>query len=96
VYVLDMGEPVKILDLARNMIRLSGKEPETDIAIAFVGVRPGEAPRGALDRWRDGQRHHIRRSCAPRALRSTSWLDEELTDLERMVERGETLDVVSG
>ena len=42
VYVLDMGEPVKIVDLADTMIRLSGKEPGADIAIEFVGARPGE------------------------------------------------------
>ena len=42
VYVLDMGEPVKITDLAETMIRLSGKEPGTDVAIEFVGARPGE------------------------------------------------------
>ena len=42
VYVLDMGEPVKITDLADTMIRLSGKEPGADIAIEFVGARPGE------------------------------------------------------
>ena len=42
VFVLDMGEPVKIVDLAHNMIRLAGYEPETDIAIEFTQPRPGE------------------------------------------------------
>jgi FlaA1/EpsC-like NDP-sugar epimerase len=42
IFVLDMGEPVKIIDLAKDVIRLSGYEPETDIAIEFSGVRPGE------------------------------------------------------
>jgi FlaA1/EpsC-like NDP-sugar epimerase len=42
VYVLNMGQPVKILDLAERMIRLSGLEPGRDIEIAFVGMRPGE------------------------------------------------------
>ena len=42
VFVLDMGKPVKIVDLAKNMIRLSGLEPEKDIKIKFTGLRPGE------------------------------------------------------
>ncbi|BBF94316.1 capsular polysaccharide biosynthesis protein [Blastochloris tepida] len=42
VYVLNMGQPVKILDLAERMIRLSGLEPGRDIEVAFTGVRPGE------------------------------------------------------
>jgi FlaA1/EpsC-like NDP-sugar epimerase len=42
VFVLDMGDPVRIVDLAHNMIRLAGYEPERDIAIEFTGPRPGE------------------------------------------------------
>lgn len=42
IFVLDMGEPIKIVDLARQMIRLSGKEPDRDIEIKFTGTRPGE------------------------------------------------------
>jgi FlaA1/EpsC-like NDP-sugar epimerase len=42
IYVFDMGEPVRIADLADKMIRLSGKEPGTDITIVYTGLRPGE------------------------------------------------------
>jgi FlaA1/EpsC-like NDP-sugar epimerase len=42
VFILDMGEPVKIEELAREMIRLSGLEPDVDIAIVYSGLRPGE------------------------------------------------------
>jgi O-antigen biosynthesis protein WbqV len=42
IYVLDMGKPVKIVDLARQMIRLSGMRPDVDVGIEIIGLRPGE------------------------------------------------------
>jgi FlaA1/EpsC-like NDP-sugar epimerase len=42
IFILDMGEPIRIVDLARDMIRLSGLEPDRDIPIQFTGLRPGE------------------------------------------------------
>jgi O-antigen biosynthesis protein WbqV len=48
VYVLNMGQPVKIIELAERMIRLSGLEPGRDIDITFIGIRPGERLREIL------------------------------------------------
>jgi FlaA1/EpsC-like NDP-sugar epimerase len=97
VYVLDMGEPVKIIDLAHNMIRLSGKKPGTEIPITFVGVRPGEKLQEEL--WTEGETvgstSHPKILRAARAPIDVDWLEEELAELERMVGRGDTLDVVS-
>ncbi len=48
VFVLEMGEPVKIIELARTMIELSGLVPDEDVAIEIVGRRPGEKVHEAL------------------------------------------------
>ncbi|MBV8704255.1 MAG: polysaccharide biosynthesis protein, partial [Acetobacteraceae bacterium] len=42
IFVLDMGEPVKIVDLARQVVRLAGLRPDQDVEIRFTGLRPGE------------------------------------------------------
>ena len=97
IYVLDMGTPVRIIDLAHDMIRLSGKEPERDIAIEFIGVRPGEKLHEEL--WGDGEdavptSHPKILRCASRPV-DPLWLDEELAELERLVEAGETIEIVN-
>jgi FlaA1/EpsC-like NDP-sugar epimerase len=52
VFILNMGEQIRILDLAEDLIRLSGLEPERDIEIAFTGIRPGE--KLSEDLWEQG------------------------------------------
>src|SRR5438270_1147015 len=95
VFVLDMGDPVKIIDLARNMIRLSGREPDRDVAIKVVGVRPGEKLQEQL--W--GEDEQVSETGHAKILRVSripvdgAWLEEELAELERLVEAGDTLDL---
>ncbi|MDX6398470.1 MAG: hypothetical protein QOJ43_1878, partial [Gaiellaceae bacterium] len=96
IFVLDMGEPVKIVDLAHRMIRLSGKEPDRDIAIQVVGARPGEKLHEEL--WTESEQvspsEHPAILQLVRAPIDAVWLEAELHDLERLVESGETLELV--
>jgi FlaA1/EpsC-like NDP-sugar epimerase len=97
VFVLDMGEPVPIVDLARNMIRLSGKEPERDIAIDFIGARPGEKLHEELvgEHETATPTSHSKIMKVTRPAVDAAWLDEQLGVLERLVEEGDTLELVS-
>jgi FlaA1/EpsC-like NDP-sugar epimerase len=96
VYVLDMGEPVKITDLADTMIRLSGKEPGRDIGIEFVGARPGEKLHEEL--WSEAETvtpsPHEAILLVTRPPIDQRWLEDELDDLARLVDGGETLELI--
>jgi FlaA1/EpsC-like NDP-sugar epimerase len=105
VFVLDMGEPVRIVDLAQNMIRLSGKEPRLpddpatssrDMRIAFTGSRAGEKLHEEL--WSEDEA--IGKTSHPKILRLSrppvdpDWLEQQLAELERLADEGDTLEVV--
>jgi FlaA1/EpsC-like NDP-sugar epimerase len=96
VYVLDMGEPVRIVDLAETMIRLSGKEPGTDVGVEYVGARPGEKLHEEL--WSQAETvtpsSHEAILLVTRPPIDASWLEGELDVLEQLVQGGETLDLV--
>ncbi|MGL6280007.1 MAG: polysaccharide biosynthesis protein, partial [Gaiella sp.] len=97
VYVLDMGEPVRIVDLAEKMIRLSGKEPGIDVPIEFIGPAPGEKLHEELvgaDETVSPSPHDAIMKLT-RAPVDATWLEAELVELERLVEAGAAAEVVS-
>ena len=91
-----MGEPIRILDLARNMIRLSGKEPDRDVQISFIGARPGEKIHEEL--FADGETWkpttHPKIVALDVSAVERAWLEGKLDELERLVEAGDTLELV--
>ena len=96
IYVLEMGEPIRILDLARNMIRLSGKEPDVDVEIRFIGARPGEKTHEELfaagETWQPTTHPSIVALDVSPVDRV--WLHAKLDELEQLVEDGDTLELV--
>ncbi|MFN8216699.1 MAG: nucleoside-diphosphate sugar epimerase/dehydratase [Solirubrobacterales bacterium] len=92
VFVLDMGEPVKIVDLARNMIRLAGYEPESDIAIEFTQPRPGEKLHERLvdedEELQPTAARRINRAVRRRQL-DADWVEQTLNALEALVLAGD-------
>jgi FlaA1/EpsC-like NDP-sugar epimerase len=92
VFVLDMGDPIRIVDLAENMIRLAGYEPETDIAIEFTGPRPGEK----LHEQLFGEEERPQPTASKRIMRAVreerieaEWVEETLNRLELLVQTGD-------
>ena len=92
VFVLDMGEPVKIVDLAHNMIRLAGYEPEADIAVEFTKPRAGEKLHEELFGDTESEQPTAAKRIH-RAVRAVpldpEWVDSTLNGLEHLVLAGD-------
>ncbi|MBV8990263.1 MAG: polysaccharide biosynthesis protein [Solirubrobacterales bacterium] len=91
VFVLEMGEPIRIIELAETMIRLSGLEPERDIAIEIVGARPGEKFHEDLF----NPYEHAQPTPAQKILRAESepldpaWVERTFADINLLVLEGD-------
>ena len=82
IFILDMGEPVKIVDLAKNLIELSGYTPDVDIKIEFSGLRPGEKMYEEI--LLDKQRHTSTKH-------DKIYIEQPINDSEKLVEEIHTL-----
>ena len=91
VFVLEMGDPVKIVELARNMIRLAGYEPDVEIAIDVIGRRPGEKLHEEL--FNPGERPQPTPAekimCAVQSPLDPSWVESAFARIEELVYGGD-------
>ncbi|WP_246944218.1 polysaccharide biosynthesis protein [Bacillus pinisoli] len=88
IFILDMGEPVKIVNLAEDMIKLSGFEPYKEIDIQFIGMRPGEKlfEELMLDEEKNGRTIHDRIFIANMLETNRSQLERQLKQLREAIE----------
>jgi FlaA1/EpsC-like NDP-sugar epimerase len=97
VFVLEMGDPVKIIELARNMIRLSGNEPDIDIAVEIVGRRPGEKLHEEL--FNPGERPQPTPAekivSAVRPPLDPTWVESAFARIEELVYNGDAAALAS-
>ena len=97
VYVLEMGDPVRIVDLARKMIQLSGREPDREVAIEIVGRRPGEKLHEELfnpdERARPSGEDRI--LVAERTPLDPQWVEEAFAQVEELVYAGDAQGLAS-
>jgi FlaA1/EpsC-like NDP-sugar epimerase len=97
IFVLDMGTPVKIVDLAENFIRLSGFVPHEEVKISYTGLRPGEKLYEDLfdESEKIVQTHHEKLMIAVPEIPSAAALSRHLAELERIVQAYAVDDVIT-
>jgi FlaA1/EpsC-like NDP-sugar epimerase/lipopolysaccharide/colanic/teichoic acid biosynthesis glycosyltransferase len=99
IYVLEMGEQIKLVDMARNLIRLSGFVPDVDIPIVFTGLRPGEKIAEELfgsDEEAEPSRVPSIMRVRPLAVPDREWLVSRVMMLEELAREGAQRKVVEG
>ena len=96
IYIFDMGKPVKIIDLAKKMIRLAGFIPDKDIQIKIVGLRPGEKLYEELlnDSAKNLATHHEKITIAEEVCDEYTIVNQNIEELIQMARKGKQDELV--